>query len=257
MGSRGIYAPPAPRGTNVPSVAERDEQTKSDSKPQKFDPNADGVRLDPSDPSFLEAGKETGVWFKIPQEIYDKVHAEYGDDPQALDGALEKLAAIQATMDEINETLRRPDLSDLEKRRFLTKFMANQDVGDYHDPEDIKEDSDKAAAFGTLVAKLYDPDEMFDVVLDTNDGWADDGVELEEIHKIQSMFQDQMIDWMEKNDIDLEVDKTWQEFAQASLMAEEIAERRKGMTPRELLEDVQKVRAERADAIKETMREYA
>ncbi len=81
------------------------------------------------DPDFLEAGKETGVWFSVPDHVRER--ARYSDNKEALS----VLAKIEGLMRFVNRFLARDDLTDSEKMEFLSRFMTSANDRDFTDDD--------------------------------------------------------------------------------------------------------------------------
>lgn len=82
------------------------------------------------DPDFLKAGEEKGIWFSVSENA--RRAARNCGKPEAP----MVLAKIEGLMGFVNGFLARDDLTDAEKKEFLSRFLTSANDKDYDD-EDI------------------------------------------------------------------------------------------------------------------------
>lgn len=184
---------------------------------------------------FLEAGKDSKVWFAIPERVKVMIR-EHADDGDSI------IAAIESVMDSINEFLAREDVSDELKLKFLRTFVSAPSGG-VHDA--ANSDSGEAHThLGSLLAEVMvgAPDTMAELF--EEDVFGGDATELDDIGAITRAFENAKDDWMEKNKVDVEEDTTMAWMATQTLDAESRLSRMRNMTVRERVEEAERFNAE-------------
>lgn len=147
---------------------------------------------------FLEAGKKSGKWFSMPDEVRQKTK-QMGDEVDR------RRIRIESWMDQLNALLARTDLTDSEKRALLSELFTGSGDG---------LDDDKPSSIGKIISAVAAKDwpaleELFKGGGKSLFFWGGSDLDDGHLAKLHEKFNDTVTKWKQQNNIQRPPDTAW------------------------------------------------